>query len=116
MSLVILAGLLFWSAPGWSQRVWKIDVTGSQFEPKEITVWPGDTLQFCNNGIWRRQPYSTQSYNRYSSRKPEIYEMLKKGECKEMKIQNPTKKWLKFTIRDAVNMDMKLKVNVNPSS
>ena len=112
--LILVAMAFLLAMPAWAQRVWKVDVTGTQFEPKELTVWPGDTIQFCNNGTWRRQPYTGEKYNRFSTRKPETHEMLKKGECKEMTVQNPTKTWLRFNVRDAVNMDMKLKLKVNP--
>jgi hypothetical protein len=110
---VLLLGLL--AGPTlWAQQTWEVDISGDEYNPKELTASVGDTIHFCNQGTWRRQPYSSNEYNRFGNRNAETYEMLKKGECKGIKIQNPTKTILNFTVRDAVAPKAKLKVSVQP--
>lgn len=106
--------VLLAAGSAWAQQVWEVDVSGEEYQPGEITVWAGDTVRFCNQGIWRRQPYTSNQYNRMGSRTAETFEMLKKGECKNLKIRNPTQQWLKFTVHDAVSANGKIKINVNP--
>jgi hypothetical protein len=102
------------SPPAWAQKVWDVDVSGEKYNPSELTISPGDTIHFCNQGIWRRQPYSNNEYNHFGTRKAETFEMLKTGECKNVRVQNPTALLLKFTIHDAVAPNGKLKVSVTP--
>ena len=99
-----------------AQQTWEVDVSGEEYNPKELSVSPGDTIRFCNQGMWRRQPFSTNEYNRFSNRNPETFEMLKKGECKGVRVQNPTKVVLNFNVRDAVALKAKLKVTVSPKT
>lgn len=108
--LVFLAG----AQVSWSQQVFEVDVSGEEYNPNALTVSSGDTIRFCNQGIWRRQPFSGNEYNRFGHRSPETYEMIGKGECKSLKVRNPTSQLLKFTVHDAVNPKGKLKVSVNP--
>lgn len=115
---LFLAGFILAGLPAfqtvWAQKTLEVDVSGEEYSPSELTVSPGDTIRFCNQGIWRRQPFSGNEYNRFSRRNPETYEMIGKGECKSIRVQNPTKLILKFTVHDAVAPKGKLKVSVNP--
>lgn len=105
---LMLCGIFFWLSPSWAGRVVPIKINGQDFEPKEVKVWPGETLRICNESMYRRQPYSRNKYNKFGSRKPNREKMLKKGECTEVEIKNPTPRILKVVIRDAVAGKAKL--------
>ncbi len=97
-----------------AQQVHQVNVSGEDYQPKELKAFPGDTLRFCNEGIYRRQPYSLERFNRYSQRKADTHEMIKKGECRNMRLQNPTKDWLTVHVRDAVNPNGGIKIEISP--
>lgn len=107
---VIASGARF----SWAQQVFDVDVSGEEYNPDSLQVSPGDTIRLCNQGFWRRQPFTGNEYNRFGNRTPETYEMIGKGECKSLRVRNPTSIVLKFTIHDAVAPKGKLKVSVNP--
>ena len=96
-------------------RLIQVKIVDQKFAPDKFTAYPGDTLKICNEDNYRRQPYSSNKYNRFSSRKANTFEMIKEGECREVQIQNPTGKWLKLVIRDAVAEKAKLVVNISPA-
>ena len=79
-----------------------VRIVDQNYKPNKLTAYPGDSLRICNESNYRRQPYTHEKYNRFGRRVADSFEMLKKGECREVRIQNPTNKWLKVTIRDAV--------------
>lgn len=112
--IVLIMG--FFTGTAWAQRVHQVNVSGEEYQPKELTAYPGDSVQFCNEGIYRRQPYSLERYNRFSQRKADTYEMIKKGECKDVRLQNPTKDWLEVNVKDAVSPKGGIKIKVSPKS
>ena len=112
--LTCLWAFLLISQPAFAQKVWEVDVSGEEYNPNELSVSVGDTIRFCNKGIWRRQPYTNNEYNRFGRRTPEAFEMIGKEECKSIRVQNPTAQVLQFTFHDAVAPKGKLKVSVNP--
>jgi hypothetical protein len=117
IGLLFVSSLLAFLALGpsvWAQHVWEVDVSGEEYNPNNLTAAPGDTIRFCNQGIWRRQPFTGNQYNRFGNRNPETYEMISKGECKSLKVQNPSSQLLKFTVHDAVAPKGQLKVSVSP--
>lgn len=96
----------------WAQRVFEVKINGQDFEPKEMQVWPGDTVRICSDSNYRRQPYSSNKYNKFGKRKADGREMIKNGECKEFQVYNPTGKMLTITVRDAVAGKAKLKLKI----
>lgn len=114
--VVALNVLFFWSFSLSAASVHQIKVGGPEYDPSEIKAWSGDTIRFCNDGRYRRQPYSLNRYNRFGKRVAESYQMIKNGECTETKVQNPTPRWLKVIVRDAVNSKAKLVIEISPKS
>ncbi|MDX1386434.1 MAG: hypothetical protein R3257_02515 [bacterium] len=113
MTVMALMALAF---PVMAGSIHNIKVGGEQYEPSEIKAWSGDTIRFCNHGKYRRQPYSANRYNRFGNRVAETYKMIKNGECTETKVQNPTPRWLKVVVHDAVNPKAKLVIEISPKS
>ncbi len=93
-------------------QVYEIKIDGKNFEPAQLQAWPGDRIRICNQSDYRRQPFTHEKYNRFGKRTSDILEMLKKGDCKEVTLQNPTGKPLKVTIRDAIAEKAKLIVQI----
>jgi hypothetical protein len=108
-----LAGVgLLGSPAAFAGRSYEVESGGKQYEPKELKAWSGDTVRICNQGIYGRQPYSKEKYNKFGSRNADNLEMLWQGKCREIQLRNPTNNILKVVIRDAVNERAKLVIQV----
>lgn len=113
---IVLIFLCLGAGPALGQQVHQVNVSGENYDPQELSVFPGDSLRFCNEGIYRRQPYSMERYNRFGDRKADTLQMIKKGECKTLRVQNPTGDWLNVKIKDAVNPKGGLEIKVSPKN
>lgn len=116
LQFLLLISLCFGTASVWAQQVHQVNVSGENYDPQELSVFPGDSIRFCNEGIYRRQPYSMERYNRFSDRKADTLQMIKKGECKTLRVQNPTGDWLNVKIKDAVNPKGGIELKVSPKN
>lgn len=112
LALILLVTTLMVTPLFAEARTVQVNIEGQEFKPEALQVWPGDKLNICNQSEYRRQPYCKDKYNSFGQRKPDNLLMLKKGECREVQIQNPTTRPLKVTIRDAVAGKAKLKLHV----
>lgn len=106
---LLLAGFVATSA--WARTI-PVNIEKDGYNPSEVKAFSGDRLEICNQTNYRRQPYTSNRYNRFGRRTADTFEMLRKGECKEVTLKNSTGNVLKFTIRDAIANKAKLKVTV----
>ncbi len=93
-----------------------LNIIGGVFQVDRLDLRAGDQLKICNQDSYRRQPYLRGAFNDMGRRTSDILEWVRKGECRDFTLKNPTDHFLKVTVHDAIASKAKLHLRVFPET
>ncbi len=93
-----------------------LNIVEGVFQVERLDLRAGDQLKICNQDSYRRQPYLRGAFNDMGKRTSDILEWVKKGECRDFTLKNPTDHFLKVTVYDAIAPKAKLHLRVFPAA